>query len=146
MINTGYRLSEGANLQPGDIRLDGAIPHLVIRGNERSLKTRHSARHVPLAGISLRAFQDCPTGFPRYRDKASLSERLNSFLTAQGLRETPRHTTYSLRHAFEQRLIGAGVDRRLQAELMGHSDGRPAYARPLPLDMLLPAIEAITLD
>lgn len=145
MVNTGYRLSEGANLQVEDIRLDTKIPHLTICGHERSLKTRHSVRCIPLAGISLQAFRDCPTGFARYRDKPSLSNRLNAFLTARGLRETPAHSVYSLRHAFEQRLIAAGVDRRLQTELMGHSDGRPAYARPLPLEMLVAPIAAISL-
>jgi len=146
MINTGYRLSEGANLQSVDIRLEDTIPHIIIQPHDRMLKTRHSFRFIPLAGISLQALLACPHGFSTYRDKASLSARLNRFLTHAGLRESPGHSVYGLRHSFEQRLIDTGAERHILTELMGHSDGRPRYARPLPLAMLAPAIERISLQ
>ena len=50
----------------------------------------------------------------------------HKFLTENDLRETPRHTAYSLRHSFEDRMLENGIDDRIRAELMGHK-----YARQL---------------
>jgi hypothetical protein len=58
MINTGYRPSEGASLGPAQIRLDADVPHISIAPNGRELKTQHSERVIPLAGISLEAFRE----------------------------------------------------------------------------------------
>jgi len=37
------------------------------------------------------------------------------------------HTTYSLRHSFQDSLLAANAPDRLQADLMGHKFQRPAY-------------------
>lgn len=129
MVNTGYRPSEGAALTPDDIRLDAEVPHIRIEpGRDRQLKTVQSRRAIPLVGVSLDAFQAFPAGFPRYRESsASLSGLVNKVLRHRGLLESPRHSLYSLRHSFEDRLLEAGVDERIRRDLMGHSLGRQRY-------------------
>ena len=132
MINTGARLSEMANLMPDHIALDNKYPHISItaKGREeaRQLKSKHSERIIPLVGVSLDAMKNCPDGFPRYRDKsASLSAVLGKYLATHGLKETDEHTTYGLRHSFEDRLRLAKIDDRVRAELFGHSYHRERY-------------------
>jgi hypothetical protein len=49
-----------------------------------------------------------PQGFPRSVDKgASFSGYVNGFLLENGLRPTRKHSVYSLRHTFKDRLIAA---------------------------------------
>jgi integrase len=84
MVNTGYRPSEGAGLTAGTIHLDHDILHISIEAIGRQLKTRHSRRVIPLAGVSLEAFREFPNGFPRYRDSASLSGTANKYLKENG--------------------------------------------------------------
>ena len=145
MINTGYRLMEGANLLPEEIVLDHQIPHLHFRGAFASLKTQSAYRQIPLVGVSLAAFRAYPGGFPTLRDDPNLSARLNRFLTNAGLRETPQHTVHSLRHSFSSRLARAGVYENLIAELMGHSLRR-GYGRGSPLEFRLEALAKISLE
>jgi integrase len=137
MVNTGYRPSEAAELRAEDIRLDAAIPHIAIHGRHRKLKTQHSERLIPLVGVSFEAFRQCPEGFPRYRDSASLTATVNKYLREKGLRETPEHTLYGLRHSFEDRLLAAGVDERIRRDLMGHKlVGRERYGAGARLEQL----------
>ena len=145
MINTGYRLMEGANLLPEEIVLDHQIPHLRFQGAFSSLKTPNAYRQIPLVGVSLEAFRAYPGGFPTLRDDPNLSARLNRFLTNAGLRETPQHTVHSLRHSFSSRLARAGVHENLIAELMGHSLRR-GYGRGSPLELRLEAIQKISIE
>lgn len=105
MINTGLRLGEASNLQPGHIHLDGAVPYVEVAPTDaRRLKTANARREIPLVGCSLEAMRECPQGFPRYVDKPGLSATVNKFLRENGLMETPTHTVYGLRHSFEDRL------------------------------------------
>jgi integrase len=54
IADTGARLAEMAGLALDDIRLDGPVPHVVIKVQPwRSLKNKPSARVVPLVGSSL---------------------------------------------------------------------------------------------
>ncbi|MFN3845707.1 MAG: tyrosine-type recombinase/integrase [Paracoccaceae bacterium] len=135
LIDTGMRVTEAANLMPDEILLDGPIPYLHLKGQFRPLKTKNAYRMIPLTIISLEAFQAHRKGFPGLRDDAGLSGRLNRFLTKAGLRETPRHTLHSFRHAFSMRLALAGVHESVIAELMGHKSPR-GYARGLSLERL----------
>ncbi|MBZ4023463.1 hypothetical protein CKO11_13450 [Rhodobacter sp. TJ_12] len=72
--DTGMRLAEGAGLLKEDLKLDAAIPHVVIREHPwRRLKTNSSSRVVPLVGMALWAAQriharveGSPFAFPRY--------------------------------------------------------------------------------
>ena len=129
MINTGCRPSEIAGLMAEDIKLDAKVPHILIQPNpNRALKNAHSERYVPLTGISLDAFRQMKDGFPRYAtNSASLSATVNKFLSQNGLLETDRHSLYGLRHAFEDRLLVAGVDERIRRDLMGHGLKRERY-------------------
>lgn len=124
MINTGYRPSEGAALLADHIKLAGKVPYISIEPDGRQLKSKHSKRLIPLTGVSLEAFRECPQGFPRYRDNPSLFATVNKFMRENGLMETPDHTLYSLRHAFEDRMLAAGVDERIRRDLFGHALGR----------------------
>lgn len=143
MINTGYRLSEGAALREDGIRLDTEIPYIHISEIDRQLKTAHSDRIIPLAGASLQAFQQCPTGFPTYFDNPSLSATINKFLKTNGLKETETTTAYSLRHSFEDRLLDADVDERIRRDLMGHALNRERYGKGANIEKLAQTIDLV---
>ena len=70
--DTGMRLSEAAGLHRDDIILDARIPHINLTAHPwRRLKTKSSARLVPLVGASLWAAKrlqqhDSSYAFPRY--------------------------------------------------------------------------------
>jgi integrase len=128
VINTGARLSEVAGLRAEEICLDHSVPHLSFQPIGRQLKSSNASRSIPLLGIALDAMRQFPEGFPRYRENsASLSAAMNKFLRSNALMETPRHTIYSLRHAFEDRMLDARIDERIRRDLMGHALGRERY-------------------
>lgn len=78
-----------------------------------------------------------PEGFPRYRDKAaSLSALVNKAMTARGMRPTPDHSLYSLRHTFEDRLTAIDPPDKIIAVLMGHKHSRPKYGAGPTLEHL----------
>lgn len=136
MVNTGYRPSEGAALTAAQIRLDHAVPHISIEPVGRQLKSQYAKRKIPILGVSLEAFRQFPEGFPRYRDSASLSATVNKYLRTNGLLETPDHSMYSLRHAFEDRMLAAGIDDRVRRDVFGHSLNRERYGGGASLEML----------
>lgn len=144
MINTGARPSELANLSAARIRLDTDIPHIAIEPEDRILKTRNARRLIPLTGVSLDAMRACPTGFPRYRDNPSLWATQVKYLRENGLLESPEHTVYSLRHAFETRMIAAGVDDRVRRDLFGHALNRERYGE-VGLAVLLEAVRRVAI-
>lgn len=126
---TGARPSEIVGLLPADIKLDAEIPHISITDRkERPLKTPHSQRDIPLVGYALEAFKAMPNGFPKYRDKADhLSNAVNKFLRQNDLLPTDKHSVYSFRHSFQDRILNVNAPDRVQAELMGHKFHRPKY-------------------
>lgn len=128
MADTGLRPSEICNLTEETIRLDHKIPHVEVLPEGRQTKTRDSRRTIPLVGIALAAMKLQPQGFPRYRHNAgSHSALVNRMLTDKKLRPTPRHTLYSLRHCFEDRLTAVEAPEKVMAILMGHKYSRPRY-------------------
>lgn len=129
MIETGMRLGEICNLRPIDIKLDDEVPHVeVAERTDRRQKTDYSVRRIPLVGVALWAMKQAPDGFPRYADNAdSASAAINKHLRSKGLCPTDRHTVYSLRHSFQDRIENAKASDRMQADLMGHEFGRPTY-------------------
>lgn len=145
MVNTGYRPSEGANLQAHHIILDQKIPYIDIVAEGRRLKTRRSKRLIPLTGVSLEVFREMPSGAERYRDKPGLSATLNKFLRANGLVETPKHTVYSLRHGLEDRMLIAGVDERVRRDVLGHALDREEYGEGGGLAMRRKALLKVAL-
>ena len=146
MVNTGYRPSEGAGLTAKTIRLDAAVPHIAIEPEGRQLKSAYARRVIPLTGVSLEAFKVFPDGFARYRESsAGLSATVNKYLKSNGLLETPAHSFYSLRHAFEDRMLAAGIDDRIRRDLFGHRLDRERYGKGASLDHVARLVREIAL-
>lgn len=146
MINTGARPSEIVNLRAQHIHLMANIPHIQVRPDDRELKTEFSWRDIPLVGISLEAMRAFPDGFPRYRDNAdAFSAVVAEHLKSHGLRESDRHTLYSLRHGFKDRLRETEAPDELKDELMGHDTKKPKYGDGHGLHLKLKYIEKIAL-
>ena len=129
LIETGCRPSEIANLRSEHIILHHEVPHLKIRPTAgRNLKSKSSNRDIPLLGVSLQAMKLRPNGFDAYYDRSSsLSATLMKYFKTNGLLETPDHRIYSIRHAFEKRMLEADIDYGLRCILMGHHNTRPSY-------------------
>jgi len=145
LVNTGYRPSEGACLTSAQIILDHAVPHISIEPVGRQLKSQYAKRKIPLLGVSLEAFRSCPDGFPRYRDGQSLSATINKFMRENGLMETPEHTLYGIRHAFEDRMLRAGIDGRVRRDLFGHSLTRERYGQGASLEQARELLSPVAL-
>jgi integrase len=144
MADTGLRLSEAANLNATTIHLDCDIPYIRVIPDGRRVKTKDSIREIPLVGTALAATKLHPHGFPRYTDKgASLSKTVNDYLLEQGLRPTKKHTAYSLRHTFKDRLIAAKCQDSMIEGLMGHADDHPKYGSGPALDLKLEVLQGI---
>ena len=84
-------------------------------------------------------------GITRYADRSDgWSALVGKFLRVNGLRETPRHTPYSLRHYCEDELKRAGVDYEVRKHLFGHKIDLPEYGQT-PLEVSRDALERIAL-
>src|SRR5262245_38691720 len=128
VMETGARPSEIVNLIKNQIVLDAPIPHIRIQAEGRLLKTDHSERDIPLCGLALDAMKRHRNGFPRYHDKGSnLSAAVMKHLKKTKLLPSPKHSVYSFRHAFKDRLKAVEAPEELIDELMGHSTGKPRY-------------------
>lgn len=150
LINPGVRPSELIGAAPGDIVVDGPIPHLVIRPSPwRDVKTMSSRRVVPLVGVSLEAVRPYAVeGFPRYREKpVNWSNAVNKFLRENGLLPSPKHSVYGLRHDFEDRLTDLDCPERVKADLMGHRlKGRPRYGAGPTLERLADWVRRVAVE
>jgi integrase len=130
MADTGARVSEVVGLLPEDIFLDDKIPFIWIRPNsKRTLKNRPSERQIPLVGAALKGAGMIRNGFPRYDAADSVSNLVNQYMSENGLKPSPMHTLYSLRHTFKDRLRDAAAPEEVIDELMGHAGHRPRYGR-----------------
>lgn len=130
MVDTGMRPSEIVNLLPHRIHLNARIPHVEIVPEGRRLKSDDSRRVMPLVGTALAAMKLQPNGFPRYYDKGdTLSAAVNKYLDENGLLPTPKHSLYSLRHSFEDRLTALDPPDKIIARLMGHKQFREKYGK-----------------
>jgi integrase len=146
LVNTGARPSEIINLRRERIILDAEIPHIQVRPDDRVLKTEWSFRDIPLVGIGLEAMRAFPDGFPRYKDRGdAFSAAVNKYLDTHGLKESDRHTLYSLRHSFKDRLREVGTPTELMDELMGHDPKKPQYGDGYGLKLKLKFVSAIEL-
>lgn len=145
MVETGMRLSETCNLRPNGIHLDAEIPYIEIEErDDRLQKTEYSIRTIPLVGVSLWAMRHAPEGFPRYHDREdSLSNAINKQLRALNLQPTKKHSVYSLRHTFQDRILATNAPDRLQTDLMGHEFDRPKYGEGSTLKMKRDLLEKI---
>lgn len=148
MVNTGARPSEIMGRNVEDFRIAENIPHLdIVSNDDRQLKTDSAPRKIPLLGVSLEAARRIVArgGITRYQDKENgWSGAVNKYLQENGLRETPNHTAYSLRHSFEDRMTEAHVDDRVRAEMMGHEYARPDYGRGGSLEFRAEVLKPIS--
>lgn len=65
--------------------------------------------------------------FPHYFGKDKLSDLVNKFFRANGMKESENTTLYSIRHNFEDRLLEAGIDGRVRKDILGHTLQRRRY-------------------
>ncbi|SJZ44028.1 hypothetical protein SAMN04488128_101227 [Chitinophaga eiseniae] len=144
---TGAGLAELTGLLPEDIILDAPIPYIaIVPRQKRALKTKFRARTIPLVGYALEAFKACPDGFTHYRDRPdALSGILAKYLRENNLLPSRQHAVYSLRHSFQDRILSVNCPDRIQADLMGHKFGRPAYGEGATLAHKLEWLKKIQL-
>lgn len=151
IMETGARPSELVNLTKDRIKLDANIPHIRVEAQDRDddtpgreLKTEQSERDIPLVGFALEAMRRHPDGFPRYFDKAdNFSAAANKHFKKWKLLPTPKHSIYSLRHSFKDRLKDAETPEEMIDELMGHKIDKPKYGDGYRLRLKLKRIQAI---
>ena len=110
--DTGMRLAEAAGLHKDDIILDAPAPYINLQPQSwRRLKTKSSARHIPLVGASFWAAKrlqthDSSYAFPRYCDGKiynanSASAALNKWMKAT---VGNGNVVHGLRHSLRDRL------------------------------------------
>lgn len=154
---TGARTEEITGLEIDDVKLDMEIPHIIIQSNSTrpNLKTGlTSKRYVPLIGDAIGVAKDAmkyakrhSSGalFPRYakcRGSDSLSaiqmKTIRKYVTTD-----PKITAYSTRHRMKDLLRNAGIDEKIQLELLGHSSSKAAdsYGAGYWLPVLREAME-----
>ena len=149
MVETGARESELIGLMPEDYILNHEIPHIWIRKNRlRTLKTKTSDRKIPLIGVALIAAREVSeTGITRYKKNPySASGTINKYLKKNGLKPTPKHSLYSLRHTFKDRLRDVGAPEEVIDELMGHKKSGPKYGRGHLLESKLEWLSKVSFD
>lgn len=130
MVNTALGPGEICGVALPDWRLSYNIPHVVIHMEERTLKGPQRARAIPLLGVSLEAARRIVGrgGISTYWLNANgWSANVSAFITRHGLKETPRHTPYSLRHYCETQMKRTGVDYEVRVRIFGHKLKRPDY-------------------
>ncbi|MFC4319494.1 DUF6538 domain-containing protein [Rhizobium alvei] len=147
LLETGARLSEVCNLRPDAIRLDVAVPHIVIEGTEeREIKTASSRRRIPLVGLALEAAKKYPSGWPNFFDQENrLSAALGKYLKEKGLVEGRQAPVHGLRHAMKDRLRAADVRPDLIDQILGHGRKVPVYGEGFSLEMVRDALLKIAL-
>ena len=156
VMETGCRPSEIVNLSKSRIKMGEDIPYIRVEAEGRLLKTEHSERDIPLVGMALEAMRRHPAGFPRYFDNGNnLSATLmKHFKKAKLLpkvsedtpqKKRPKHSVYSFRHAFKDRLKAAECPEEMVDELMGHTTGKPKYGDGYGLLLKARYIQSIAL-
>ena len=132
--DTGARLAEAAGVLVGDLQLEEAVPHVLIRDHPwRRLKTTSSERAIPLVGASLWAAERVVSNgrdasefaFPRYTsltatNSNSASAALNKWLktrTASGA------VVHSFRHSLRDRLRAVGCPSDVADAIGGWTTG-----------------------
>ncbi|OOQ57410.1 DUF6538 domain-containing protein [Mucilaginibacter pedocola] len=137
---TGAHIDEQVAIRPENIFLDHEIPHVAITSHDKDkLKTVHRERVIPLVGYALDAFKAYPQGFSALvenPDKASSA--IGKYLRENELLPSDRHSLYSLRHSFQDRLTNSDCPDRIQTDLMGHAfKGRTKYGTGASLEHAL---------
>ena len=129
-IYSGCRPSEVIGLRQEDVILNHPTPHIkLVEFGERTLKTKNSARDIPLITSAVSAIQEQIKRaqnekylFPRYANDALInadagSAAINKFLRSIGISKT----LYSSRHTFRDLLIHADIPTPIIDEIGGWS-------------------------
>jgi len=134
---TGIHVDEQVGIRPENIHLDHEIPHVVIAPYEKNkLKSAHRERVIPLVGFALDAFKAYPNGFSKIiKNPDSASTAIAKYLRENKMLPSERHSLYSLRHSFQDRLTNLDCPDRIQTDLMGHAfTGRIKYGTGASLE------------
>ena len=110
--DTGMRLAEAAGLHKNDIILDAPLPYIDLKPHSwRRLKTKSSARHIPLVGASLWAAERLQThnssyAFPRYCNGHTCNANSASAALNKWMKVTigNGNVVHGLRHSLRDRL------------------------------------------
>lgn len=127
---TGCRPLEIGGLSRGEVYLQASISQIRLQPTEgRSLKTRTSARPIPLLPQAREALEDALKGAdsayvfpPSCRDSSKLSQRLNKAIKSAGVPTSPRLVAYSFRHGMAEALKAAEVPIEVRRSLLGHEE------------------------
>ena len=120
LYRTGCRLAEIAGLQWKDVYLDKEIPYIEIHEREnRSIKTKKSARVIPLVGEALDAMEllkDLRISqkycFPRY----TKNDKTNADLAAAAIKKRMSFGSHSYRHLLTTRMHEHQIPKELNEQ------------------------------
>lgn len=161
LLETGSRIIELTHLQIGDLRLEHAVPHLLVRNNpRRKLKgviehpvfPMRTKKQLEVYVSQLADKDEQSPLFPRYataNGNSTLSATLKKRFFATWGEDSGRNlTSYSARHAFKDRGRAAGVDLAVLDYLMGHKTKQSSvvaqgYGTGYSLSVLKEAAEKI---
>jgi integrase len=128
LLDTGARVAEVAGLWLEDVVLDTEIPHVTFHENPlRRLKTKQSARMVPLVGSSLKAARravataDGEFLFNRYMSKNGVKNDAASSALRKVMSGLDCETPHWMRHTMRTRLRNADVPEPRAKEIQGWS-------------------------
>lgn len=156
-MGTGCRVGEVSGLATGDVVLDAEVPYLKIQAHPwRSLKTKTSARDIPLVGFALDAARRVASRakgslalFPEYarpRGADSASGAVNKRLKRWAI------GSHGFRHGMKDLLREAGCPEPIQNSILGHAgDGISSgygkgYSLKVKQDWLTKAHALITIN
>ncbi|PCI86667.1 MAG: hypothetical protein COB24_09045 [Hyphomicrobiales bacterium] len=157
MVETGMRHIEICNILPENIFIDCAVPYVSVEGRAVSAdgegfetKSHSSVRKIPLGGVSLAAFALIrKLGIGDYFGEPDrYSAAANKYLRDNKLMESDKHSIYSFRHSFKDRMIEAGIDDEMRDMLMGHSDpkDRPRYGERGSIEYRAKLLGSMTIE
>lgn len=149
LYRTGCRLAEIVGLQWKDVYLDKEIPYIEIREREnRSIKTKKSARVIPLVGEALDAMDLLKAMrlsqkycFPRY----TKNDKTNADLAAAAIKKRMSFGSHSYRHLLTTRMHEHQIPEGTQRAILGHtSAGSGAFDGYGTREMLVAKQRALT--
>ena len=129
LLDTGLRISECAGLMWTDVHLDEDIPYLSItRHPHRSLKTKSSARDIPLVGKPFAQFKQRQRQaykskfvFPRWNKRGITNGNSVSASVNKRLRKLETNiSAHSLRHTFVTRMRDVEAPLEVIQYILGH--------------------------
>lgn len=118
-LHTGCRRGELFKVRWADVRLDGKVPQLTVRG---STAKSGATRHIPLnatAAAALAQWREQNPGNGPVFGLVDVKKAWAGILEAAGIKEFRFH---DLRHTFASKLVQRGVPLNTVRELLGHAD------------------------